>query len=98
MTQTEAKEWLKKEIKNAEMFGKHAEEYITRSYRKTELEDLLSAFDNTVSKIEVEDVLDRIDIAVTAYEAADDSRDYDKGYALYEEVVDISERLTGLLS
>lgn len=31
--------------------------------------------------------------AITAYEAAEDSEDYDKGYALYEEIADIEERL-----
>lgn len=43
MTGQEAKDWLNKEIKFAEMFGKHSGEAVTRSFRKTELEDLLKA-------------------------------------------------------
>ena len=41
----------------------------------------------------LKNIYDSLCIAVTAYEAAGDSEDYDKGYALYEEIVDIEERL-----
>lgn len=47
--------------------------------------------------IELEDIYDRLNLALTAYEAAEDSEDYDKGAALYEEVLDIAERLAGLI-
>lgn len=47
MTGQEAKDWLRKEIKGAELFGKHAGECVTRSYRKTELEEILEALENT---------------------------------------------------
>ena len=41
----------------------------------------------------LKNIYDSLCTAVTAYEAADDSEDYNKGYALYEEIVDIEERL-----
>lgn len=72
-------------------------DHIKKATERTTEEEKLEK-ETTISKIEVEDILDRIDMAATEYEAADDSEDYDRGYALYEEVVDISERLTGLLS
>ena len=46
----------------------------------------------------VQNVYDAICTALTAYEAADDSEDYDKGYALYEEIVDIEERLGSFIN
>ena len=43
-------------------------------------------------------VHDKLCTALTAYEAAEDSLDYDKGYALYEEIVDIENFLSSFLN
>ena len=45
----------------------------------------------------LKNIYDSLCLAITAYEAAEDSEDYDKGYALYEEIVDIEERLSSFI-
>lgn len=46
----------------------------------------------------IQNIYDSLCTALTAYEAAEDSEDYDKGYALYEEIVDIEERLASFIN
>lgn len=50
------------------------------------------------SKIEIEDIYDRICTALTAYESADSSDDYDPGAELYNEIVEVEEKLSALLN
>ena len=43
-------------------------------------------------------IYDSLCTALTAYEAAEDSEKYDKGFALYSEIVDIEERLASFIN
>lgn len=44
----------------------------------------------------IQNIYDSLCTALTAYEAAEDSED--KGFALYEEIVDIEERLSAFIN
>ena len=51
-----------------------------------------------LDKAELMSIYDQLCTAVTAYEAANDVKDYNKGYALYQEAENIQSRLQRLLS
>ncbi len=46
----------------------------------------------------LENIYDLLCAALTEYEAAENSEDYDRGFALYEEIVDIEERLGSFIN
>ena len=46
----------------------------------------------------LQNIYDSLCYVLTAYEEADDSENYDKGAALYQDIVDIEERLGSFIN